>query len=177
MSDLFRPDSFDEDSVFKHPVSGSGKASSSVEGVNVSKASRSLQFDQVEETAPRMTRSKVSFKDVPIEELDKQFVPPDAISNFGKRRSSLLTGEPNVSFLPELGSNSQRVYNVQFDEMDDGYTEFLRETFYCPTANIEASAVADTSTKEDEVDPDYNFQDGEDLVDTQDDFRFDKSTV
>ena len=89
-------------------------------------------------------------KDVQIEELEKQFIPPD--------------------ITPDM-------YDWQFDDPDDHYTEFLRETYYHPTQPAEIVGEGNSSVREDDVDPDFIYQEAEEIADVQDDFRFDKSTM
>lgn len=113
-----------------------------------SKISRSLDFSQVNpqrsEEETRLTRSKASLKNVPIEELETRFIPPD--------------------ITPDMYDH----------DPDPDFAAFLRETFEQPFTSQESGC---GSVREDaDADPDYNFQEHEDLADVQDDFRFDKTT-
>ena len=82
---------------------------------------------------PRLTRSKASLKEVTIEELDLQFIPPDVT--------------------PDMYDPLQG---------DDDYTQFLAETFGVPAQapgnNESAAGDADLL----DLDPDFEYRETED---------------
>ncbi len=112
----------------------------------VSGVVRSLNFD--ESATRRATRSTANLKEVSIEELDTKFDPPDITEDM-------------------------------YDNVFDDYTLFLAETYGKP---VEKKAPQEEASKESEAeeeeneDPDYVYNEQEELYEVLDEYQYNRST-